>query len=219
MRLSSQNNQFIFNFPVDFIEPFLYDQFEILMDKNFIPYDTVLDYINSTIKEITFPGMSINTVQQLRKYGKKYTYKEAMSIFDKFNPELEISFRSVDSWLNYFMLLQLLAESYLNTKKVHIPLFSIQILDKDGTLVYTILLKELILKKISDIKLSYSAQDLSEETFSFSFQYNWIDIRWELNEEKYTESKSIFNMPITFKPGKMDLEYNNNPLVNIEMII
>jgi len=70
MRISAQNNQFIFNFPVDFIEPYLYEQFNKLMEKNFIPYDSVVDYINSTIKEIVFPSASFENKEQHLRRGK-----------------------------------------------------------------------------------------------------------------------------------------------------
>ena len=48
MRISSQNNQFIFNLPDNFISPRLDTQFKRLMDKNLVQYLSVIDYINST---------------------------------------------------------------------------------------------------------------------------------------------------------------------------
>ena len=93
LRLSSQNNQFIFNFPVDFIAPYLYEDFQKLMDKNFIPYDTVLDYLNSTIKEVVVPSVSFDNSEQIKKRGKKIRWKESGSVFDKFTTEMDITFR------------------------------------------------------------------------------------------------------------------------------
>lgn len=214
MRLSSQNNQFIFNFPVDFIEDYLYEEFDKFLVKNFIPYDTSLDYINSTIKEIVVPNISIDTVKQLRKYGKIVSFKESGHIMDKFTKEIDITFRSVDSWGNYFMLLSIFSESYLSTTKRHIPIFSIEILDKDGALTYTILLREVILKSLSEARLSYNSQDVLDQSFTLTFSFNWIDIRWELdygNESDIRESKSIFDIPINWKPNKLDKIFLNDP--------
>lgn len=204
MRISSQNSQFIFNFPVDFIDPLLYEQFQKLMDKNFIPYDSVIDYINSTIKEIVFPSVNFETREQTLRRGKVVGWKDSKSVFDTFTNELDITFRSVDSWLNYFMLLEILIEFYLNNEKKQIPMFTLQILDKDGNLIYTIIFEEVLLKSIGEIRLSYQQYDVSEKTFSVTFRYNFIDIRWELDDDDIKTSKSIFDIPINFKPGKLD---------------
>lgn len=204
MRISSQNNQFIFNFPVDFIEPYLYDQFQKLMDKNFIPYESVIDYINSTIKEVVFPSTTFENKEQTLRRGKKVGWKDSKSVFDTFTNELDITFRSVDSWLNYFILLQILIEFYLNNDKNQIPMFTLEIIDKDGNLIYTIIFEEILLKSISEIRLGYQQYDIAEKTFSITFRYNFIDIRWELDDDDIKTSKSIFDIPINSKPGKLD---------------
>lgn len=200
MRIGSQNNQFIFNFPTDFIEPYLAEQFDKLLEKNFIPYDTVIDYINSTIKEVVFPSSSYEVKEQTLKRGKTAGWKDSKSVFDTFTNELDITFRSVDSHINYFILLQILVEFYLNTDKHQIPMFNLQILDKDGALIYTIMFEEILLKSIGELRLGYQQYDTSEKTFNITFRYNFLDIRWELDSDI-----SIFDIPIDFEPGKLDI--------------
>ena len=204
MRLTAQNNQFRFHFPSDFIDKNLQLQFNILMDKNYIPYDDVVAYLNSTIKEIVFPGMQFNNVEQTIKRGKKIRYKESQSIFDKHTPEIDITFRAVDSYLNYFILQQVLIEFYLNVGKHNIPMLLLEILDKDGDLIYLVIFKNVFLKSQSEIRLGYQQQDISERNFSVTFQYNFIDIRWELKNNINDQDKTIFDIPINFKKGKLD---------------
>jgi hypothetical protein len=127
MRLSSQNNQFVFNFPNDFIPKDIEDRMLIFMEKNFIPYDGVLDYINSTIKEITYPSIQFNTSTQTLKRGKEVHWKNAGSVYDNFTRELDITFRSVDAHINYFMLMEILNEYFLNNDKQYIPLLNLDI--------------------------------------------------------------------------------------------
>jgi hypothetical protein len=203
MRIGAQNNSFVFNFPVDFIEPYLYEQFEKLLEKNFIPYETVVDYINSTIKEVVFPSASFETKEQVLRRGKVVGWKDSKSVFDTFTNELDITFRAVDSYLNYFILLQILIEFYLNNHKEQIPMFHLDILDKDGDLIYTIMFEEVLLKSIGEIRLGYQMYDVGEKVFTITFRYNFIDIRWELNNDKNT-STSIFDIPIDFTPGNLD---------------
>ena len=216
MRLSSQNNQFIFNFPVDFIEDYLYEEFDRMMVKNFVPYDTALDYINSTIKEIFIPGMTFERSEQTFKRGKKIIWKEAGNITDKFNNELDITFRSVDSWVNYFMLQQILTEFYLNNQKHYIPMFTIQILDKDGSLLYTIVFADILLKSISEARLGYQQYELTEETFQLSFAFNWIYIYWELDDDIDATSTSIYDIPIDYHSGRLDKLFGNVPYDSFE---
>lgn len=196
MRISSQNSQFIFNLPVTFLAEEKYDQFEKLMIKNFVPYDSALDYLSSTIKDIVIPNLAFDNSEQVKKYGKKVYWKETGMIWDKFTPEVDITFRSVDSHLNYFMLLEILVEAYLNTRKYWVDMFNISILDKDGNLIYTILFREILLKSISELRLAYNIQDLSEKTFTITFSFNWIDINWELTDTGI--AKSIYDVPVYF---------------------
>jgi len=204
MRISSQNSQFIFNLPTDFIEPWLYQQFDKLMVKNFIPYDTPIDYVNSTIKEVVFPSASYENNEQLLKRGKVVGWKPSKHVMDTFTNELDITFRAVDSYLNYFMMLQMMVEFYLNNDKEQIPMFSLEILDKDGSLIYTVIFEEILLKSIGELRLGYQMYDVTEKLFTITFRYNFIDIRWELDDNDVKTSTSIFDIPIDFKPGKLD---------------
>ena len=114
----------------------------------------------------------------------------------------------VDSNMNYFILLQILTEFYLNNDKEQISDFSIAILDHNGDLIYTVLFKEVLLKSIGESRLGYQMYDLSEKLFTITFRYNFIDIRYELEDDDLKTSKSIFDIPIDFKPGKLDRSEN-----------
>jgi len=202
MRLNSTNNKFIFNFPVDFIEEWLYNDLQNLMNKNFIPYENVLDYINSTIKEIVFPGQFFDHVEQTIKRGKKIAFKSTKNIYDTFTNEIDITFRSVDSNMNYFILSQILTEFYLNNDKHNNGDFSIDILDHHGDKIYTILIEEVLLKSISEIRMGYQMFEISEKTFTVTFRYNWLKVFYELTQD--SKPKEITDIPIEFKPGNLD---------------
>jgi len=204
MRISSQNSQFAFNFPQDFVETYLEEQFNKLLQKNFIPYDNAVDYINSAIKEIVMVGVRYETKKQVIQKGKEINWKDSKSVFDTFTNEVDITFRSVDSYLNYFFILQILNNFYLDNKTRQVDYLSISMLDKDGTLIYNIYFNEVIFLSISEARLGYQHYDISEKTFTVTFLYNFIDIRWELDDDDKRTSTSIFDVPINFKPGKLD---------------
>ena len=204
MRLSAQNNQFKFLLPYYMLEKRLEEQFMKLLVKNFIPYDSPMDYINSTLKEITMPSLTFDLVQQTVYHGKTLSHKESKPIQDKFANEIQLTFRAVDSYLNYYMLLQVLVEFYLNNEKRAIDQFHVEILDQYGDKVYTVLFRDCFFKGVGEVSLGYNKFDISEKTFTLTVRYNWIDVLWELDDDDTRTSVSIFEMPDTFEPGKLD---------------
>ena len=181
-----------------------------------MPYDSVLDYINSTIKEVVFPSMSFDSKKMTFWKSKSIEWKETGNIFDKFQNELDITFKSVDSYMNYFMLVEILIELYLNNRKQYIPEFALQILDKHGDLIYTTNFKDIILKSISEIRMSYQQQDVSEKTFSITFRYNWLDINWNLRNQHNDESTSVFDISRSKGYNDNQPEFPNKTKLNNE---
>jgi hypothetical protein len=196
MRLGSQNNQFRFNFPTDFISIEVEDKLKKFMDKNFIPYDKPIDYLNSTIKEIVFPSMQIEDSEQIHKFSKKVAYKSTQNIHDLNSAELDITFRSIDSHANYFMLRQILIEYYNNTRKYYMPEISLDILDKDGDVIYVVKFRNVLWKSESELRLAYQVQDISEQTFAMTFRFIYMDIDWMLSATPEIQGESLYDTKV-----------------------
>ena len=192
MRLSSTNNQFLFNFPVDLMSKEVEDRLKRYMDKNWIPYTDPMSYISSTIKEIVFPSISYEGSEQTHKFGKKIEYKPAINIYDTYTNSLDITLRSVDSHTNYFMLQQIFAEYYNNTREYYLPWMTLFLLDKDGDILYSINFRSVLLKALSEQRLSYQSMDVAEQTFSITFKFNFMDIYWELSDNPEYKKDNIF---------------------------
>jgi len=203
------------NFPVDFITPRLYQKFQKFLDSNHVQYDNVLDYINSTIKEIVFPSISYENVEQRAKYGKKMAWRPSINVLDTFQQELDITFRSIDSHTNYFMMIEILQEFYQTAERSFIPYLSLHILDKNGDLIYTIIFKNNLLKTLSELRLTYQNQDFSEKQFTLTFRFNWLDILYEIRDNIMEEPKSIFDLPLPeVRPPDVDnqIEFMNSKM-------
>lgn len=193
MRLTSQNNQFVFSFPRDLLSKKVMDMYRTFIDRSHVQYDDVLEYLNSTIKSINFPGINLEPKTQTRIRGKKIQYKGSENIHDLIGGEITITLKSVDSHTNYFMLQQIFAEYYNNTRKYYMPWISLYILDKDGDYLYTVVFRSVLLKSLSEIRLMYQAQDMTEQTFSITFKFNFIDIYWDLSESPDAKKERIFD--------------------------
>ena len=192
MRISSQNNQFLFQFPSDFLAKEVDERLRRYMDKNWIPYQDPMAYINSTIKEIVFPAITYEGSEQIHMKGKKIEYKPSINIYDTYTSSLDITLRSVDSHTNYFMLQQIFAEYYNNTRKYYLPWLNLFILDKDGDFLYSVIFRAPLLKSLSEQRLSYQSMDVAEQTFSITFKFNFMDVYWELSDNPEYKKDNIF---------------------------
>lgn len=164
------------------------DRYTPLLEKNWIQYENVIDYINSTIKEVSFPGLGLETPMQTLHYGKKRNFKPVTNINDITSTrELTIQFRRVDSDVNYWILHDLFTNSYLDVRETFGKPFIITALDIHRDAIYQISFKEIILTTLSDIIFQYNQQSFDEQTFTLSFNYNFYEIDFILNSENILE--------------------------------
>jgi hypothetical protein len=130
MRLSSQSSQFIFNLPSTFISNQIIESYTPLLEKNWVQYENVIDYLNSTIKQVSFPGISFDMPQQILMRGKVRNFKPSKNIQDIITSrELTITFRSVDSDLNYWIMFDILSKHYLDVENSFLDPFVIFSID------------------------------------------------------------------------------------------
>jgi hypothetical protein len=191
MRLSSQSSQFVFNLPSDFIPQEVINSYQKILDKNWIQYENVIDYLNSTIKSVNFQGISFQTPSQSLLRGKKINYKPAINVQDIVNKELTVKFASVDSDLNYWLMFDIITKHYLDVENLFVQPFSITALDirRDG--IYKINMFQIILKGISSNNFDYSQQKITNKDFDVTFSYNFYDVEFLLDGRKVLELESV----------------------------
>jgi hypothetical protein len=188
MRISTQGSQFVFNLPSDLIPKAIVERYIPLLEKNWIQYENVLDYLNSTIKEVSFPGLGLSLPEQTLMRGKKRSYKPVTNINDIVSTrELTITFKRVDSDINYWIIYDIFTNVYLNVKELHSNPFQIIALDIHRDAIYSINFREIILSNLSEIIFAYNQQSFNEQTFTLTFNYNFFDIEFILNKDKILE--------------------------------
>jgi hypothetical protein len=188
MRLSSQSSQFIFNMPSDFLPQEVLETYTPILEKNWIQYENVIDYLNSTIKSVNFPGISFDMPKQITMRGKERNFKPAKNIQDIITTrDLTVTFRNVDSDLNYWLMFDVISKHYLDTENAFVNPFTITCVDihRDG--VYAIRFYEIILKGLSDNDFNYSQQKINSKEFTLTFHFNFYDIEFLLNRSKVLE--------------------------------
>lgn len=192
MRISSQSSQFVFSLPSDFIPQEIMNTYTPILEKNWIQYDNVIDYLNSTIKSVTYPGLSFDTPSQNLIRGKIRVYKPATNIQDIVtNHEITITFRSVDSDLNYWIMYDIFTKHYLDTDNLYINPLTITALDIWRDALYNIRFSEIISFNLSENKFSYSDQKVQAKEFAMTLKFNFTDVEFILNKSKVLELGSV----------------------------
>lgn len=191
MRISSQSSQFVFNLPPNFIPSEVIASYTPILEKNWIQYENVLDYLNSTIKSINFPGLSFEMPMQYLMRGKERMYKPAKNIQDIVGHDLTITFASVDADINYWIIFDIISKHYLDVDNLYLNPFTITALDihRDG--IYRIVFSEIILKSLSDNQFNYSQQKVSSKEFTMTLHYNFYNIEFLLDRSKVLELGSL----------------------------
>ncbi len=188
MRLNSQSSQFVYNIPSDFIPQEVINSYKPLLEMMFIQYDSVIDYLNSTIKSVNFPGITIQTPEQKQQYGKIRNYRPATNVNDVYSThELAITFRSVDADLNYWLLIDIFFKNYIREDQIFSKPFTLQCLNIKRDALYTIIFKEITTIAQSDNLFDYSQQKVNAKEFTVTFKFNYIEIDFNLNKTKVME--------------------------------
>ena len=188
MRLSSQASQFIFNLPQAFLKAEIVDTYTPILEKNWVQYENVIDYLNSTIKGVNFPGISFELVKRIETRGKERYLKPAKNIQDiPTTHDLTVTFRSVDSDLNYWLMFDIMSKHYLDVDNAFLEPFTITCVDIHRDAIYVIRFYEIILKALSDNTFNYSQQKVNAKEFTITFHFNFYDIEFLLNQSKVLE--------------------------------
>jgi hypothetical protein len=184
MLLNSRQNGFIFSFAPEFFNDRVKEKYKKYYQSLILPYDTINDFMSSTVQTIDIPGWQMNPATQTRLFGKKQDFKDATQIPDLFSREFTITFKLTDAYLNYFIFLENSLDFLDFEKNKTQPTFSpmrLSLLDNQGYLVASIIFNKPILKSQDGLKLSYSAATPDFKTFSAKFSYFDFDVELDFN--------------------------------------
>ena len=192
MRLSSQGSQFSFSLPSDFLPQEIINSYTPILEKNWIQYENVLDYLNATIKSVNYPGLSIQTPEQHLIRGKVRAYKPATNVQDILTThELAVVFRSVDADLNYWLAWDIFSKHYLDVENLYINPFMLTAVDIWRDAIYRIKFMEIIAISLSDNTFDYSQQKTNAKEFTLTFRFNFTDVEFLLNKSKVLEVATV----------------------------
>lgn len=178
MILNARNNGFAFFFPPNFFAPEIQEKYKKYFQSLILPYDTIEDFMSSTVQQIEFPGWDMNLTAQTRTLGKRQEFKSSKPIEDLFKRQFTITFKMSDAFLNYFIFLDN-ALNFLDfdNRNQSLDPMRLSLLNNEGYLVSSIVFNKPILFGQDGIKLSYSSVTPEFKTFTAKFNYLDFDLK------------------------------------------
>lgn len=182
MNLTTVNNQFHFNLPLDFIPESREERYMDLLKAKRKLAPSVIDYINSTIQSVSFPSINfpvVNNPQILKR--KQIKWKTVGNIYDLFDDTITVTFLNVDSNINYIIMLDVLMNHYLNVDKPYDSSIVVTMLDQNRQALYHIQFRDVIWTGMSDNTFAFNDSAVQNKTFTATFTYNFIDFEYVAN--------------------------------------
>lgn len=173
--LSTLNNQFHFNLPLDFVPEELEARYMKILKNWRKPYSTVLDYINAEIQDISYPAITFPTVTQIMKRGKETQWKGDQNVYDLMDKKGTITFRSVDSNFNYMIIRDCLVHHYLNTGRTYDSNLVMTMVDENRKALFFFQFRSLIFTYQDGNKFAYNEGSITNKTFTIDFTFNYFD--------------------------------------------
>ena len=200
LSLSPRADLFHFKFPKDFLPKEVEEKYTKAINREKNVITTPIDYLNESIQQITFPGISdllveqkqystnrpetgglkkgLNTLRSLNiePARNNISYSPA-NILSQVSNEFTVTFRKNQGLYNYFMMYETIFHKCLkqHANEKQDDLFTVEILDETGKIMGRMKLFQPRIDGIDGLELSYNKLERQQETFDVKFRYNNID--------------------------------------------
>jgi len=184
--LNAKLNQFIIWFPKDFFYPEIRERWTPVVKRLKLPYQTLEDFINATIQNISFPGVVLPPVTQPQTMFK-IMYRGGKELEPILNKNLTITFKLSEGFITYWMLFDQieLYQLYRETNPFW-PSLYVSYMDHHGFELMAFEFKKIVPLGMSPFNVSYSTVLTNFNTFSLDLGYNRYRIIRRINETVYT---------------------------------
>lgn len=171
MILNSTYNNYVFHFPKGFFPLDVERRYLPFFKRLPIPFSTLTDFMSYTVQSVSWPSIATEIVEQsVELYTPKY--KAGFSLDEYINKELTITMKTVEGFLNYWVMFDTLEEYwrlYNDNDKKYVPDLAVHTLDQYGYMMFTLNYKEVVFTGLSEMELSYASNVPEYKTFTATF--------------------------------------------------
>ena len=192
LSLSPRYDQFRFLFPKEFLPPEVTEKWQKKINKDSAVITTPIDYLNESIRGISFPGITDLTVTQQQhstnpikrtinrinvEPNQNNTTYATSNPLDKIQREITVKFRMNQGLYNYWMLYEAIfyriCKQKLYKDGTDLQLF---ILDEDGVRVVRVDLMQCHITGIDGLEFAFDKTERQVDEFSLTLTFNNIDL-------------------------------------------
>ena len=180
MILNSQYSNFLVNLPLDFFPSNIVEKYTKFLKATPLPFKDLQSYINWTIQSISWAEIQPVIAEQSDRRDIK-PFKGGFEAFQYTTREFDITFKTTESYLNYFILQDILLDFWeqdgsSEKYEVYKPDITLHLLDNKGNMLLAYKFHDIVFSGISALELSY-AQNVPEfKTFNCTFAYRRFEI-------------------------------------------
>ena len=189
--LNAKLNMYTIWFPRNFFYPEVEKRWTPIIKRLKLQYQTIEDFLNASVQNVTFPEMSLAPVNQPQTmFNIKYRGgKELEPILDK---NLTVTFKLMEGFIIYWMLFEQieLYQKYAE-KDPFWPSMYVSFLDHHGFELLVFEFEKIVPTGMSQFNLSYATTAAEFNTFTLNMVYNRFKILRRLDEENYSVGKSV----------------------------
>lgn len=182
MLLNSRQNGFFFQFPKEFFPKEIEEKYLGYVKRMPIPYDTLRDFMNASIQQISFPSFTaIDSVEQTRPGGYRQNHKSATNIQNLVRRDFSITFKLGEGFINYWIMYDSIVQFLdFQNENGYLPDLILRLLDNHGVVMASITLQQSIYTSLSEVQLNYSSTTPNFSTFTVGFKCNYVQTKLEI---------------------------------------
>jgi len=178
---------FRFYFPRSWFSKSINDRYIGVLRDNIVPYESIADYINSTITNAVIPGIvDQGSAPQYNRIGNSLVYKGSLAQTEMIDREIVLTMTLKGSYMNWvIMYLQMMEYlSWENRDQNFMPDVFCQILDYDDNVIIELIYKQVRLASISSVDLATSENGIVNKNFDFKLGYGSVEVLTKI-EDRY----------------------------------
>lgn len=165
---------FTFKYPNGFLFREVEDAFLPAVRDSLLPYETVVEYLNSTVTNGTIPAITDEgSSEQSNIKGVKRSYKGSIPFNELVDKSFTITMSMKNSYMNWAIMVAQLSK-YMDSEEPFLPDMVLQLLDDYDHSIIEMVFYEIQMRSISEISVNTTEQGIITRTFDVGFVFN----RW-----------------------------------------
>ena len=183
--LNAKANMFTIWFPPNFFYPSVVKNWEPVVKRLKLPYQTLEDFFNASIQSVSMPAIDLNTVtQQQRQF--EINYKGGKELEPQFEKTLDVTFKLAEGFITYWIIFDQI-EEFLRYKEgdVFWPSMYVSFLDMHGLELVAFEFNKIVPTGLSNFDVSYATTAADFNTFSLGLKYNRFNTKRRTTPDTY----------------------------------